>query len=1034
MSDDNHETSVRVALRIRPLLSREVIQGCRVCTSVTPGNPQVWLGKEMAFTYDHVFDTDSNQEQVYELCVRNLVEGCFSGYNATVLAYGQTGSGKTHTMGTGFELSDSNLPQDNPTQIQCHDGHQLTDNSLGIVPRAMHHLFDGIKRRKLEARELERMEPEYKITARFLELYNEDIIDLLDEAQNNNSKQIKIHQENGNIQMVGVTNRTVNSISDAVDCLKMGALSRTTASTQMNTQSSRSHAIFTLSIQQTRFVPENQDVETLTAKFHFVDLAGSERLKRTGATGERAKEGISINTGLLCLGNVISALADKSKKASHVPYRDSKLTRLLQDSLGGNSQTLMIACISCSDKDFMETRNTLYYANRAKNIKNKVVVNHDTSSHTIAVLRREIQELKLQLSELRQGKRIIGDDGTEYVNDMYHENSMLMSEIQLLKTRNKALQEANERLIARNAEVIADTASPEVKDLVQRYLMEIEELRVKLLEMEETCSNLRKQGLGRTSGIVTFNDSEISSDKVIEDAKREVKKMKAYTKLMNNGMPGDQESCDSNETDGEDEVLESSDESSVDSTIEKAKLELVQLNDDISTKELLIAELEKSQRKMQSLKHHYESKLIQLQNQIAEIEKERDQVLIKLTQGGNKIDEKTKKVHDDYDKKIKALQGDLRKLQDARKEHAIAMKNQAKYEQQVKKLRNEVGDMKRQKVNVMNKMKEEASRHRVSELQSTKRIAQLTKQERLKDVRIKNLEVENNRIKQNLKRRDAEVKALKTRTKNAASRLLRQSPKVAKSKWGKIEHEINRSMLTRQQIWNYEQQMSRDIAQRQELFEHRENIMLRLREARRNKELDSIRDLNDEIENINSNIQYLDENIRDCQSTILLLEDDLHNDGDIPNLDSVISNSDNIEMKYLFQKILSMLINQTQQVNTLNEECRQWEFKYRQVSDSSRIKEELLDHVLNASSNRLERDFCGGSTDTFIVTTNQPSSNDLPRIPSPALMPAPTAIPDRHTKSRNYVELPSDDLFPSKQSNSEKARRLTKTPQELLFE
>lgn len=1034
MSDDNQETSVRVALRIRPLLSREVIQGCRVCTSVTPGNPQVWLGKEMAFTYDHVFDMESSQEQVYETCVKNLVEGCFSGYNATVLAYGQTGSGKTHTMGTGFELSDS---------TGLTNGHQLNDSSLGIVPRAMNHLFDGIERRKLEAREKNLIEPEFKITARFLELYNEEIIDLLDEAQNNNSKQIKIHQENGNIQMVGVTNRMVNSISDAVDCLKMGALSRTTASTQMNTQSSRSHAIFTLSIQQTRLAPEAQDVETLTAKFHFVDLAGSERLKRTGATGERAKEGISINTGLLCLGNVISALADKSKKASHVPYRDSKLTRLLQDSLGGNSQTLMIACISCSDKDFMETRNTLYYANRAKNIKNKVVVNHDTSSHTIAVLRKEIQELKLQLSELRQGKRIIGDDGTEYVNDMYHENSMLMSEIQLLKTRNKALQEANERLIARNAEVIADTASPEVKDLVQRYLMEIEELRVKLLEMEETCSNLRKQGLGRTSGgIVTFNDSEISSDKVIEDAKREVKKMKAYTKLMNNGIPGDQEinrnsnqdSCDSNETDGEDDDLDSSDESSVDSTIEKAKLELVQLNDDISTKELLIAELEKSQRKMQSLKHHYESKLIQLQNQIAEIEKERDQVLIKLTQGGNKIDEKTKKVHDDYDKKIKALQGDLRKLQDAKKEHAIAMKNQAKYEQQVRKLRNEVGDMKRQKVNVMNKMKEEASRHRVSELQSTKRIAQLTKQERLKDVRIKNLEVENSRIKQNLKRRDAEVKALKTKTKNAASRLLRQSPKVAKSKWGKIEHEINRSMLTRQQIWNYEQQMSRDIAQRQELTEHREKIMLRLREARRNKDLELIRDLNDEIENINSNIQYLDENIRDCQSTILLLEDDLHNDGDIPNLDAVISNSDSVEMKYLFQKILSMLINQTQQVNTLNEECRQWEFKYRQVSDSSRIKEELLDHVLNASSNRLERDFCGGSTDTFIVTTNQPSANDIPRVPSPTLMPAPTAIPVPHTKSRNYVELPSDDLFPPRPSNSEKARRLTKTPQELLFE
>ena len=144
------------------------------------------------------------------------------------------------------------------------------------------------------------------------------------------------------------------------------------------------------------------EFETLTAKFHFVDLAGSERLKRTGATGDRAKESISINCGLLALGNVISALGDLTKKASHVPYRDSKLTRLLQDSLGGNSQTVMIACISPSDTDFMETLNTLKYANRARNIKNRVTVNQDKTSKTINLLRLEIQQLQLELMEYRQ--------------------------------------------------------------------------------------------------------------------------------------------------------------------------------------------------------------------------------------------------------------------------------------------------------------------------------------------------------------------------------------------------------------------------------------------------------------------------------------------------------------------------------------------------------------------------------------------------------------------------------------------------------
>ncbi|KAJ8050109.1 Kinesin-like protein KIF21A [Holothuria leucospilota] len=188
-------------------------------------------------------------------------------------------------------------------------------------------------------------------------LYNEEILDLFDatrdiEASRAKKSHIKIHEDaEGGIYVVGVTTRLVTSEEETLQCLKGGALSRTTASTNMNTQSSRSHAIFTLHIKQQRVVKVSsedqsevqtndnegmQEFETLMAKFHFVDLAGSERLKRTGATGDRAKEGISINCGLLALGNVISALGDPTKKATHVPYRDSKLTRLLQDSLGGN--------------------------------------------------------------------------------------------------------------------------------------------------------------------------------------------------------------------------------------------------------------------------------------------------------------------------------------------------------------------------------------------------------------------------------------------------------------------------------------------------------------------------------------------------------------------------------------------------------------------------------------------------------------------------------------------------------------------------
>lgn len=272
------------------------------------------------------------------------------------------------------------------------------ENENGIIQRAVDHLFHGISKRQEAAKSAGQPIPEFKVTAQFLELYNEDIIDLLSDDKMKNLN-IKIHEdENGSIYTMGTTSIVVKSPESTLQCLHKGALCRQTGSTNMNAQSSRSHAIFTIYIKQQRVVQidnghfmetettdenrpdnevelKNQEFETLTAKFNFVDLAGSERLKRTGATGDRAKEGISINSGLLALGNVISALGDKNKRALHVPYRANRLTRLLQDSLGGNSRTLMIACISPSDRDFIETLGTLRYANRAKNIRNKVVAN-----------------------------------------------------------------------------------------------------------------------------------------------------------------------------------------------------------------------------------------------------------------------------------------------------------------------------------------------------------------------------------------------------------------------------------------------------------------------------------------------------------------------------------------------------------------------------------------------------------------------------------------------------------------------------------
>ncbi|XP_031656947.1 kinesin-like protein KIF21A isoform X5 [Oncorhynchus kisutch] len=553
MSMGQDENSVRVALRIRPQLAREKIEGCHICTFVTPGEPQVMLGKDKAFTYDYVFDMDSCQDSIYASCTEKLIEGCFEGYNATIFAYGQTGSGKTYTMGTGFDVN-------------------IGEEELGIIPRAVSHLFRGIEERQQAAKEQGRPVPEFKINAQFLELYNEEVLDLFDSTRDLEARaqksHIKIHEDaNGGIYTVGVTTRTVASEAEMMQCLKLGALCRTTASTQMNVQSSRSHAIFTIHLCQVRVCAsdntdnnetdnnetdnriangnsEMEEYETLTAKFHFVDLAGSERLKRTGATGDRAKEGISINCGLLALGNVISALGDRSKRSTHVPYRDSKLTRLLQDSLGGNSQTMMIACISPSDRDFMETLNALKYANRARNIKNKVMVNQDKASQQISALRTEIARLQMELIEYRTGKRMVGEDGMESINDMVHENTMLQTENSNLRIRVKAMQETIDAQRARLTQYLSDQAnqvlaragegSEEIGNMIRSYIKEIEDLRAKLLESESMNENLRKN-LSRASSRQsfypgTFSPALLAPEKeasdIIEMAKKDLEKLK----------------------------------------------------------------------------------------------------------------------------------------------------------------------------------------------------------------------------------------------------------------------------------------------------------------------------------------------------------------------------------------------------------------------------------------------------------------------------------------------------------------------------
>eukprot|EP00871_Galdieria_phlegrea_P005456 jgi/Galph1/5911/GphlegSOOS_G4555.1 len=381
---DSNAHSVTVAVRIRPFSPLELSTNRQSCVR-TESTDTVVIGKDKRFTFDHVFDSDTTQDQLYREIVSPLLSSVFQGFHSCLFAYGQTGSGKTHTMGTS-----------------CFG--PLT-SSHGIIPRVIKDVCEQVHP----------MDNQQKVTlkASFIEIYNEEVRDLLyehsvkflgqkkplyKESYHVPFEKIQVREDDkGNVFLEGVNEVIIHTYEEGLRCLESGNIRRATASHQMNDRSSRSHAIFTIHFSK-ETCNESTGTEKIVSQFQLVDLAGSERVKRTHAEGIRLKEGISINTSLLALMEVISVLGDDKKRGNHVPYRRSKLTRILTNSLGGNSTTAMIACISPSDDSMQETLNTLQYANRARNIRNKPVVNYDNSFSEVEALRKRIEELERQLA------------------------------------------------------------------------------------------------------------------------------------------------------------------------------------------------------------------------------------------------------------------------------------------------------------------------------------------------------------------------------------------------------------------------------------------------------------------------------------------------------------------------------------------------------------------------------------------------------------------------------------------------------------
>ncbi|KAF0036495.1 hypothetical protein F2P81_011807 [Scophthalmus maximus] len=353
------------AAKFEPVVSVDVKLG-----QIMVRNPREASASEppKVFTFDSVYDWNSKQIDLYDETFRPLVDSVLLGFNGTIFAYGQTGTGKTYTM----------------------EGVRNDPERRGVIPNSFEHIFTHISRSQNQ---------QYLVRASYLEIYQEEIKDLLSKDQSHRLE-LRERPDTG-VYVKDLSSFVTKSVRQIEHVMNVGNQNRSVGSTNMNEHSSRSHAIFVITVECSE-LDEEEENHIRVGKLNLVDLAGSERQTKTGAQGERLKEATKINLSLSALGNVISALVDG--RSSHIPYRDSKLTRLLQDSLGGNARTVMVANIGPASYNVEETLTTLRYSNRAKNIKNKPRINEDPKDALLREFQEQIAMLKAQLQN-RSGKK-----------------------------------------------------------------------------------------------------------------------------------------------------------------------------------------------------------------------------------------------------------------------------------------------------------------------------------------------------------------------------------------------------------------------------------------------------------------------------------------------------------------------------------------------------------------------------------------------------------------------------------------------------
>ncbi|XP_030381042.1 chromosome-associated kinesin KIF4 [Scaptodrosophila lebanonensis] len=736
MSGNN---TVNVAIRIRPLVKTETERGCKLAVErAADGSPQVIANRSETFKFNYVFDSSDTQQDIYEACVMPRLKQLLAGFNLTILAYGQTGSGKTYTMGTTFNGA--------------------LDENTGVIPRAVHDIFE----------ETASMSTDFDFTVKcsFVELYQEQFYDLLS-SQGRKESTVDIREDKSGIYMPGLTEVVVNSGQEVTDQLMRGSSGRAVASTAMNEQSSRSHAIFTVSLVA---VGKGEKKSVTTSKFTLVDLAGSERCEKTQAIGDRFKEGVNINKGLLALGNVINVLA--SNPNGYVSFRQSKLTRRLQESLGGNSITLMIACVSPADYNISETLSTLRYADRALCIKTKPIVNIDPHAAEINHLNDIIQKLRMQLLACG-GMSTSQTSVTESLELAPMTNDMACME------QVKQLQEANARLEKKNRELQADLHQTLI-DLAERemraHLAEgtQEKLKSRIHELKEMLNNYSKL---TPPAEVDANEKE---GPVLSNNEQWLQKMQELVGAMD----GEQQQTEKelgrcskqfgiNHGDGhndEPEVIELMQSKTEEYTTKQLNLnnELRDINRELGLKQDLHQRICNNFKHLYALDDDIEEKFKESEEKIQKLESERIALLDQLR--NNKTKDNAAKLAEERRKRLQALEAEISDMRRKIVQQAKMLKLRENEHQKISNLSSEIKSMKESKVKLIRSMHAESEKFRQWKLVREKELTQLKSKDRKMQVEMTRQKTQHSKERQVLKRKFEGAMAINKRLKEALER------------------------------------------------------------------------------------------------------------------------------------------------------------------------------------------------------------------------------------------------------------------------